>query len=104
MAWRITFDGEVYREGDLTIGQAEVIEKETGLTWRQLNPLRSAACASAILAVCHSDRTGVSLEDARTKVRALRIDDFNVEPDEDDLPSEFEAGFPPVADVLSTAT
>lgn len=104
MAWRIQFDGQVYRESDLTIGQAEAIEKETGLTWRQLNPLRSAACASAILAVCHSDRTGVSLEAARAQVRALRIDDFNVEPDEDDLPSEFEEGFPPVADVLSTVT
>ena len=104
MAWRIAFDGQVYREADLTIGQAEDIEAASGLTWRQINPLRSAACARAILEVMHADRTGISRDEALAKVRALRVDDFNVEPDEDDLPEEFVDGFPPVADGPSTSS
>lgn len=102
--WRITFDGQVYREADLTIGQAETIETETGLTWRQINPLRSAACATAILAVLHAERTGISLDEARTKVRALKVNDFDVAPDEDDLPVEYTEGFPPEAAGTSTDT
>lgn len=104
MAWRIEFDGQVYREADLTIGQAEDIEAASGLTWRQINPLRSASCARSILEVMHADRTGITRDAAKAQVRALKVDDFNVEPDEDDLPEEFTDGFPPAADGPSTTS
>jgi hypothetical protein len=102
--WRIKFDGEVYREADLTIGQAEDIEREAGITWLQMDPLRSAKTARSVLTICIRDRTGVTIDEAREKSRALRIEKFELEPDEDDLPEVFENGFPPVAAEPSTAT
>lgn len=97
MAWKLTYDGEVYREVDLTLAQAEAIEEKTGTTWRVLNPLHSAKHAKVVLAVCLSERKGLDYGVAEKIAAALKIDEFlemyevdNV----DDLPSEYDDGIP----------
>lgn len=104
--WRITFDGQVYREVDLTIGQTERIEAVLATTWRTINPLRSATHAAGILRVLVADRTGCSEEEASAKIRAVKVAEFfdMVTTDSDDLPAMFENGNPPVADETSTST
>ena len=106
MAWVLTFDGQVYREADLTIDEAEQIEELTSSTWRQINPLRSAKHAKAILQTFLVSRAGMTTFDAAAKVGALRVNDFldmlSQEEDDADLPVEFEDGFPQPADGTST--
>lgn len=108
MAWTLTVDGQVYREGDLTIDEAEAMEQATGVTWRQLNPLRSAAVAKGIACVLFERRGGMSAEEARRKVGALKVDELldmvgTYDPT-DDLPATYEDGFPPTGAGTSTST
>ena len=102
MAWVLKFDGQVYREADLTIGEAEDIEDVASTTWRQINPLRSAKHARSILQVLLESRAGLSADAARAKVRALKVDEFlemlSAEDDNADMPAAYENGVPPVAD------
>ena len=106
--WVLTFDGQVYREADLTIDEAERIENATGTTWRFINPTRSARHGKAILACFLVTRAGLSQDDANAKVGALKVNDFlDMLSEEDldaDLPTEFEDGFPPVADENTTGS
>lgn len=106
MAWVLTFDGQVYREADLTIGEAEQIENLTSSTWRVINPLRSAVHARAILQTLLTSREGVAAEVALDKVRGLKVNDFldmlSQEEDDADLPTQFDEGFPQPAGGTST--
>ena len=106
MGWRIEFEGEVYREGDLTLGQCEKIEEATGQSWLVINPLRSAKQARLILQLLAAERTGEPLEEVEKRVAALSADEYlNVmhsDVTEDDRPTEYVDGNPPVADEPST--
>lgn len=106
MAWVLTFDGQVYREADLTIGEAEDIEDITSSTWRAINPIRSAKHARAILQTLLVTRGSMSPSDAQAKVRALKVNDFvdmlSNEEDDADLPTQFDDGFPQPAAGTST--
>jgi hypothetical protein len=106
VGWRIEFEGEVYREGDLTLGQCERIEDVTGVNWRAIHPLRSAKEARVVLEVCVAERKGESVETVRERVNAMKVDEFldalKVSEDEDDRPTEYVDGNPPVADEPST--
>jgi hypothetical protein len=106
VAWRIRYEGQVYREADLTLGQAEQIETMVDATWARISPLHSAKHAKAILAVMHSARSGVSVDEALAQVAAVTVDGFMsmLEKDEDDLPVEYADGFPQPADETSTST
>lgn len=108
MAWTITLDGQVFREGDLTIDEAEKMEVATNLTWRQLNPIRSAAVAKGIAVVLFQTRLGLPEADAKKRVGEMKIDDFidligTYDPDED-MPAAYDDGFPQSADETSTPT
>lgn len=104
----LTFDGQVYREADLTIDEAERMEVATSTSWRFINPLRSAGHARAILETLLVTRAGVSADEAKAKVGALKVNDFldmlDVEEQDADLPTEFSDGFPPEADGSTTGT
>ena len=105
MAWSLTVDGQVFREGDLTIDEAERMEQVCAVTWRQLNPLRSAAIARGIAQVLCETRLGMTAEAAKAKVGSLRVDDYfdmvgSYDPDED-MPDQYENGFPPPAAEIS---
>jgi hypothetical protein len=106
--WVLTFDGQVYREADLTIDEAERMENASNTTWRFINPLRSAKHARVILSTFLVTRGGMSAEEATAKVGALKVTDFldlySDEEEDADLPTQFEDGFPQSADGTSTAT
>lgn len=106
MPWVLTFDGQVYREADLTIDEAERMEVATNTTWRFINPLRSATHARAVLQTLLVSRSGFTLDDATAKVGALRVNDFldmlSTEEEDADLPTQFEDGFPQSAVGSST--
>lgn len=111
MGWEATFEGEVYREADLTLGEVEDIEKRTGEPWVGMlrNPARSASNFVAVIATLHSERTADTYDAVAARVRKLgwkafdEMFEFDVEA-KDDLPSEYEDGFPPKADEPSTPT
>jgi hypothetical protein len=104
----LTFDGQVFREADLTIDEAERIELATGTSWRFISPLKTAGHARAILQTFLVTRTGMDPEVAKAKVGALKVDEFldllTLEEEDADLPTQFEEGFPPLADGTSTPT
>jgi hypothetical protein len=106
--WVLTFDGQVYREADLTIDEAERMEDATGTSWRYINPVRTAKHARAILQTLLVTRAGMTAEAAEAKVKALRVNEYldllTSEEDEADLPTEFTDGFPPEVDGTSTPT
>lgn len=104
MAWRVEFEGEVYREGDLTLGQCERIEDITGRSWVSIDPITSAKQARVVLEVCASDRTGLPADEIRKRVEAMSVDKFlaGYKRGEDDRPETYEDGNPPVADEPST--
>jgi hypothetical protein len=53
-------------------------------------------------------RAGMTAEAAEAKVKALKVNEYvdllTTEKDDEDLPTEFSDGFPPVADGTSTPT
>jgi hypothetical protein len=108
MAWVLTFDGQVYREADLTIDEAERIETATSTTWRSISPYRSAKHARAILETFLVTRAGLTAEAAAARVGGLKINEYldllTIEEDDADLPTQYEDGFPPAADATSTPT
>ena len=108
MPWVLKFDGQVYREADLTIDEAERMETATNTTWRFINPIRSAGHARAILSTLLVTRAGMSQDEASAKVGAIKVSDFldllTDEEEDADLPTQFEEGFPQPADGTSTDT
>lgn len=108
MAWILTFDGQVYREADLTIDEAERIENATQTTWRSINPIRSAKHARAILETFLVTRGGLTSDQASAKVGALKVNEYldllTTEEEDADLPQTYEDGFPPRAAEPSTDT
>jgi hypothetical protein len=108
VAWVLTFDGQVYREADLTIDEAERIENACQTTWRSINPIRSARHARAILETFLVTRAGASPDAAKARVGALKVNEYldliTHEEEDEDLPTQFEDGFPQSADGTSTPT
>lgn len=107
--WRIEFEGEVYRDGDLTLGQCERIEELTGRSWLMIHPVRWAKDALAVLTVCVADRTGKPVDDVRGRFAAMKADDVMdlmkiATDEEDDRPTEYQDGNPPVAGESSTGS
>lgn len=109
MAWKLTLDdGRVVHEDDLTIGDVEVIEERTDLTWRQINPLRSASCAKAIISTMLQRLDELSRDDADAKVDAMKanavVDMIDFYDPEADMPAAYENGVPPSGAETSTPT
>lgn len=105
MPWRIDFEGEVYREGDLTLDECDQIAGLMGLRW-PLHPAASAKSAKVTLAACVASRTGKPIEEAMAAVGKLRADEFLeiVQNEDDDKPTDYVDGNPPVADEPSTGS
>lgn len=96
MPWQIRYNDKVYREGDLTIDDAEEIERRLGATWAELNPLRSAKHAKVIAAYMLHRHGGMDQDAAIATVGAMKANEFlaMVEPEDDDLPTETDKGIP----------
>ncbi len=110
MAWQIDFEGEVYREVELTLGLAEQIDAKADSRWGGIltNPGATPGHFAVTVAVLHSDRTGEPYQAVLERVRAFTWDQFQaaykLDAEPDDLPVEYTDGFPPEADEPSTAT
>ena len=107
MPWRIDFEGEVYREGDLTLEECGKVERLTDRSWLHINPVKFAQDAVAIIAVMHNARKGEPVDvvlDRFGKLKPAQYLDMLTLEDEDDLPAEYRDGFPPAADEPSTGT
>lgn len=101
MPWRIDYEGEVYREGDLTLEQIGKVERLTDKSWLHIQPIRFAGDAIAVLAVMVNARKNEEIDKVVAKVGELKPGDYlemiQLE-DDHDLPAEYRDGFPPVAD------
>lgn len=98
MAWRITFDGEVFDKKDYTGDQAERAADRAQVRWI-LHPLASVKEYQALLAVLLADRRNISEDEAHKFVKShsesVLVAAF--EAVDDDIPTEFVDGFPPEA-------
>lgn len=122
MAWKITYEGEVYRDGDLTLDDAERLEDLCGTSWQRIDPLYWGVHAKRLTAYLHSKRTNRPYEEVLAEVGQMPIDKYmggflghpdkaefakleaaSVVADEIDLPSVYgENGIPQPAAEPST--
>jgi hypothetical protein len=64
LRWRLDLDDLHVTEEDLTLGEADMLERLLGCTWGEVNPLKSAEHAAALIRVCLVSRTGITTEEA----------------------------------------
>lgn len=75
ICWKVSapdLDLEVTEE-DFTVGEAEAIERDTGLTWDQVAPARSASVFLAVVKAALVARKGMTADAAAEAVRALPV-------------------------------
>ena len=75
MRWQVTHPQVTVREDDLTLGEAEMIERVTGQTWGTIDPYTSARECRAILTVCLQQRTDLTAEQASKMTADLPASD-----------------------------
>lgn len=68
LRWRVDLDGIEASEDDLTLGEAEMLERLLGVRWGEMDPLTSAEHATALLVVILTERHDVPLDEARARV------------------------------------
>ena len=66
----------VITEDDLTIDEAMLIERMAGCTWGDIDPVRSANDARAVLAACLSQRQNLTPEQATERLKSVRVTDY----------------------------
>ena len=98
MGWKITYDGHEFREGDLTMADAQECDKVTGERWAVLQPALTPERFNKVTAWLYSRQVEMSFPEALVKVGSRPLKDaFAGFTEEDDLPTEYEDGFPPPA-------
>lgn len=78
LSWSITMpelDIEI-SEDDLTIDEAMLIERMAGCQWGEIDPVRSANDARAVLAACLSQRQNLTAEQATEKLKGITVVEF----------------------------
>lgn len=68
LRWRVDLDGIQASEDDLTLGEAEMLERLLKVRWGEMDPLTSAEHATALLVVILTHRQDVPLDEARERV------------------------------------
>lgn len=98
-SYKITYDGHVYRERDLTLDQIERAEELLGKTWFDIALLSSAKTARTILAIHHADATDRPYDDVHKEIGRLRTEEFLsfVEGDDREGVDHWEDGNPTAA-------
>lgn len=104
MPFILTLDDGEFSTDNLTLEEAEAIEKALEITWFEMNPARSATQCRAIIAVflarSHEETEAVKLAASITVGQARKM----VRWEKDDLPDVYEDGVPKVAGARSTST
>lgn len=59
--WKISHREAEFKQGDLTMKEARLVERITGTSWANLNPTTSATECMAIIAACLHVRDGKAL-------------------------------------------
>lgn len=103
MPFQITVGEEKFRTDDLLLDEAIAIEKETGHSWVEINPLRSAQDCRAILKTLWARQVGPVEAEKRVAVLTLRDVLACVTWVKDDLPDIYEDGHPKAGDGTETA-
>lgn len=99
MPFEVTLDGRAYRTDSLTLIEAEALEGETGKSWLELNPVKSAKEFRCI-ALCFL-RRDLNPDKAQAVVAELTLGQAmaSVKWVADDLPDTYDDGIPsPKAD------
>ena len=105
MPWQFTFEGEVYREVDLTLEALDRLMGVSGLSWGQIvQPLQSPSAAWGTVAALHSERTGQPFDDVAGRLKVMRWEQFMdlYERVAEDTPTSYEDGLPHPAAETST--
>lgn len=73
MRWHVRLGDLDVTEDDLTIDEAYQVERESGGNWRDINPLKSAAHARALLVALFQTRKNLSYDEAVFAVGQLTV-------------------------------
>lgn len=99
MGWRITFDGQVYNQSDLSIADADELDRVCGETWVVLRPQDTPMRLARVTAWLHARRTSGDYDELVKKTSSLPamslVEGLGIE--SDDLPTEYLNGVPPEA-------
>lgn len=73
LCWRIDLPelDLVVTEDDFTVGEAEAVQREVGLTWESISPMASAAVFRAVVEAALVTRRGATAQEARDTARGL---------------------------------
>ena len=73
LCWRIDLPelDLVVTEDDFTVGEAEAVQREVGLTWESISPMASAAVFRAVVEAALVTRRGATAQEARDAARRL---------------------------------
>lgn len=93
--WQLTLDGHSLTGDDMTLEECELVETITGTDWSRLNPVLSAKHARAVAQVVFAR---IDPEKAEERARHLTLAELmdGYQLIEDDLPTEFVDGIPPM--------
>jgi hypothetical protein len=69
--WKIELDGMTVTEDDITLDEAALVQEAAGIVWRNLDPLRSAVHARALILVCLQTRKGLTEDEAKGRTATL---------------------------------
>lgn len=107
--WELRLFGEVINSHYVSVKLAEKVEEATQIRWPALrvaaNLTNTAGTLRKVAAVLVADRLGIEYDDALGKIDGLPFDELEaaVVLVDEDTPSGYENGFPPVADGDSTS-
>ena len=75
LRWKIVHPAVSITEDDFTLGEAEVVERLTGLSWGVIDPWSSAAVCRAVLTVALQKRAGMDPVAAADLTAAATVND-----------------------------
>jgi hypothetical protein len=73
MTWRLSLDDLEVAEDDLTLGEADMLERLLDTSWGNVNPLKSAEHAAALIRVTLHTRLGLSSEEAAERTAGYKV-------------------------------
>jgi len=71
--WRIDLDDLHVTEEDLTLEEADLLERLLDCTWGEMDPLRSARHAAALIRILLRTRLDLPDEEAADRVKSLTV-------------------------------
>lgn len=108
--WELRVFGETINSHYVSVGVAEKVEETTQIRWPALrvaaNLTNTAGTLRKVAACLYADKVGMSYDDALGKIDGMSFDELaaSVVLVDDDTPTGYVDGFPPVAAEDSTST